>query len=161
MGLDSYLYAKKYMSTFKRDENAPDSPEVIQAKQILELYPELANVNPDKDCHAGVEVQINVGYWRKANHIHQWFVDNVQGGEDNCQTSYVDEEALALLLDTCKEVMADNSKAADLLPTASGCFFGNTEYGEGYFDDVKYTITMIENLLKVKDRGDVYYQASW
>ena len=23
-------------------------------------------------------------YWRKANAIHDWFVDNIQGGEDDC-----------------------------------------------------------------------------
>ena len=25
-----------------------------------------------------------VGYWRKANQIHNWFVENVQDGEDDC-----------------------------------------------------------------------------
>ena len=25
------------------------------------------------------------GYWRKANQIHKWFVDNVQGGIDDCR----------------------------------------------------------------------------
>lgn len=24
-----------------------------------------------------------IGYWRKANHIHKWFVDKVQGGDDD------------------------------------------------------------------------------
>lgn len=27
-----------------------------------------------------------VAYWRKANAIHKWFVDNVQDGDDNCGT---------------------------------------------------------------------------
>lgn len=26
-----------------------------------------------------------IGYWRKANHIHKWFVDCVQDGEDDCE----------------------------------------------------------------------------
>jgi len=26
-----------------------------------------------------------VGYWRKANQIHNWFVENVQDGEDDCR----------------------------------------------------------------------------
>ena len=87
MGLDSYLFAKKYMSTFKMDDNSPDSEEAIQAKQILALFPELTKVNPDPDHHKSVEVQVNLGYWRKANHIHKWFVDHVQDGDDDYQES--------------------------------------------------------------------------
>ena len=29
-------------------------------------------------------LRTNILYWRKANHIHKWFVDNVQDGCDNC-----------------------------------------------------------------------------
>ena len=50
-----------------------------------------------------------VGYWRKANHIHKWFVDNVQNGIDDCDTYKVTKEQLEELLDICKEVV-DNSK---------------------------------------------------
>lgn len=34
----------------------------------------------------------DVGYWRKANAIHAWFVKNVQGGVDNCQSHEVSKE---------------------------------------------------------------------
>lgn len=44
--------------------------------------------------------------WRKANHIHQWFVDNVQDGVDDCGTYEVTEEQLEELLDVCKRVLA-------------------------------------------------------
>ena len=59
--------------------------------------------------------------------------------------------------------MADKSrsKASKLLPSTSGFFFGSTDYDEWYFGNVQYTITLIENLLKVNDVMDVYYQASW
>ena len=53
-----------------------------------------------------------VGYWRKANQIHNWFVKNVQDGIDDCGTYEVTEEQLVDLLDTCKEVKA-NSKLID------------------------------------------------
>jgi hypothetical protein len=46
-----------------------------------------------------------VAYWRKANHIHQWFVENVQGGEDNCQEYRVSREQLQTLLETVKTVL--------------------------------------------------------
>lgn len=31
-----------------------------------------------KDWDRAFSEGIEVGYWRKANHIHKWFVDNVQ-----------------------------------------------------------------------------------
>ena len=48
-----------------------------------------------------------VGYWRKANQIHNWFVENVQDGVDDCD--YHDEvtkETLEDLLDVCNRVLA-------------------------------------------------------
>jgi hypothetical protein len=45
-----------------------------------------------------------VGYWRKANAIHKWFVDNVQDGVDNCEYYEVSKEQLEELLDICKTV---------------------------------------------------------
>lgn len=44
--------------------------------------------------------------WRKANHIHQWFVENVQDGNDDCGMYEVTKEQLEELLDICKEVLA-------------------------------------------------------
>ena len=46
-----------------------------------------------------------VGYWRKANQIHNWFVNNVQGGEDDCGTYIVSKEQLEELLDICKTII--------------------------------------------------------
>lgn len=43
--------------------------------------------------------------WRKANHIHKWFVDNVQDGVDDCGTYEVSKEQLEELLDICKKVI--------------------------------------------------------
>ena len=46
-----------------------------------------------------------VGYWRKANCIHSWFVDHVQDGIDDCQYhNEVTKEILEELLDTCEKV---------------------------------------------------------
>lgn len=43
-------------------------------------------------------------YWRKANQIHSWFVDNVQNGEDDCGTYDVSVEKLKELLALCIKV---------------------------------------------------------
>lgn len=47
-----------------------------------------------------------VGYWRKANHIHKWFVDNVQDGNDDCHEYYVPIKKLHELRDTCFDILS-------------------------------------------------------
>ena len=51
------------------------------------------------------------------------------------------------LLEACKQVLADHSKAEELLPTCDGFFFGSTDYDEWYFDDVKEVKEFCENEL--------------
>lgn len=105
-----------------------------------------------------------VGYWRKANHIHAWFVDNVQDGEDDCDYhNEVTKDDLEYLLDICQRVLDDHSLADALLPTQSGFFFGGTEYDEYYFDDIKDTIEIIKNVLETTDfdKEMIYYVSSW
>lgn len=54
--------------------------------------------------HAAIKEE--VGYWRKANQIHNWFVENVQNGEDDCEYHHeVTKETLELLLKICKLVL--------------------------------------------------------
>ena len=59
------------------------------------------NVDPAKVC----KVIEEVAYWRKANQIHNWFVENVQGGNDDCGSYYVDTEKLEALLGIVNEVL--------------------------------------------------------
>lgn len=104
-----------------------------------------------------------VGYWRKANAIHRWFVENIQDGVDDCGKYEVEKEKLEELLAYCKEVLEDHSKAEELLPTQCGFFFGSTEYDEWYFEDVKDTIKILEKVLEETDfdRQMITYQSSW
>lgn len=136
-----------------------------------------------------------IGYWRKANQIHNWFVNHVQDGEDDCDYhNEVTKEILEELLDTCKTVLAscelvdgkiqngerfengkwipamvdgkyvkDPSVAMKLLPTASGFFFGGTNYDEWYVDDIKNTIDIITQALETTDFENemIYYVSSW
>lgn len=49
-----------------------------------------------------------VGYWRKANHIHAWFVNKVQGGTDDCSYYFVSKDQFLGLKETCEKVVALN-----------------------------------------------------
>ena len=112
--------------------------------------------------HMGIMEQ--VGYWRKANQIHSWFVDKVQDGIDDCDYhNEVTKEDLEELLDICRQVFFDHSLADELLPTQSGFFFGGTEYDEYYFDDIEATMNIIKNVLETTDfdKEMIYYVSSW
>lgn len=111
------------------------------------------------------------GYWRKANAIHKWFVDNVQGGNDNCEQHWVSKEQLKELLDTVNTVLAsikienglivNTETAEELLPTQSGFFFGGTDYDEYYTQYLLDTKEILERALEDDRDGDYYYQSSW
>ncbi|MGI1661367.1 hypothetical protein ACRDNQ_03915 [Palleronia sp. KMU-117] len=52
------------------------------------------------------EVREVIGYWRKANQIHGWFVRNAQGGKDDCREYPVSRDQLRELLKVVQEVKA-------------------------------------------------------
>lgn len=149
-----YLTAEIYLSPYSEK---PEEKEKIA--RINEMFG-IKNSIPD---YTVKEVIFRVGYWRKANAIHGWFVNNLQNGIDECQHSYVERKQLKELLLLCKQVLADHSTAQKLLPTTSGFFFGSYEYDSGYFDDLKSTVKQLNRALNdpaLKDM-DFYYQSSW
>ena len=88
----------------------------------------------------------------------------MQDGEDDCQYhNEVSKEDLEELLDICQQVLDDHSLADELLPTQGGFFFGDTEYDEYYFEDIKDTIDIIKNVLETTDfdKEMIYYVSSW
>jgi hypothetical protein len=46
-----------------------------------------------------------VGYWRKANQVHGWFVENVQDGCDDCDSYEVSKEDIEELQNCCKKII--------------------------------------------------------
>jgi len=104
-----------------------------------------------------------VAYWRKANQIHHWFVENVQRGEDDCQPYYCSYEQLNELFSLVCDVLAEPARAEELLPTESGFFFGGTDYDESYMLDLTETRDMLAALFAEPgaEDADYYYSASW
>jgi hypothetical protein len=76
-------------------------PEERYTVQIAHGGKPVSGIEPDRISVVEEEVM----YWRKANHIHGWFVDHVQDGNDDCGTYSVDEGKLKQLLDICKKVL--------------------------------------------------------
>lgn len=104
---------------------------------------------------------LEIGYWRKANQIHNWFVENIQGGIDDCGDYPVTISQLDELKTLCQEVLDDKSKAEELLPTRAGFFFGSIEYDDYYFDELIDTIRIIDNIKNDDEITEISYVASW
>lgn len=151
MGLDMYL--EKRTDVRRWNFQTPEEQFEVVVKKNGVTYPKF---NPEKVTTVVEEI----GYWRKANQIHKWFVDNVQNGVDNCGEYFTPISYLEKLLELCEKVKADNTLAETLLPTASGFFFGGEEYDEWYFKDIDNTIEILNEALSDKD-SSYYYSSSW
>ena len=182
MGLDMYLNKKHYVQNWSFQTPEEQTQVVVMKGGKPHPHIKVERVN---------YVEEQVMYWRKFNALHAWFVENVQAGVDECQTSYVSRIDLEKLLETLKKVeasleaspkvkkmvesgwangektyeeietFADTSVAEELFPTQAGFFFGGTEYSDYYLVEVKETIEMLEAELSVEDGADYSYHASW
>jgi len=180
MGLDMYIHRyPKYSDNYKKNRaiisfinwiqngleysfkdwcgsyiNPSDLPNTSTLIKILSSHPIDHEDNVIKE----------VAYWRKANHIHKWFVDNIQDGVDDCQEHRpIAREDLITLRDACDKVIEDNRLASKLLPTMPGFFFGGIDYDDWYYESIKGTSELCEKLIEETDfdRYELRYESSW
>ena len=102
-------------------------------------------------------------YWRKANQIHKFFVDNLQQGVDECQVSdQITKEVLEDLKGKIELIKEDNSLAEELLPNSPGFFFGSYDYDEWYFEKLETTLKWVDETIENwNEKEELYYQSSW
>lgn len=102
-------------------------------------------------------------YWRKANQIREWFVNNLKEPVDNCQISSVSKDELDKLIKDCMKVLENRENAKDIIPTSEGFFFGGTEYDEYYFQDIIDTLYGMIKLMESTDWDNegLYYTEWW
>ena len=165
MGLDMYLSVRKYVSRidFSKDydkdkgyQNTPQFDSLVDALGASDF------IEPQDST--GIGVEIPVMYWRKANAIHKWFVDERADGVDECQPISVSSESLKELLDLCEKELSNKDDLGLYLPTESGFFFGSTAYDEYYIQDLEYTRDRLKQVIETMEKsGDHFavYQASW
>jgi len=155
MGLDMYLSAKRYLWS---DEDKDVS------KQVGEIIG--VDGDPEKRFNGASlvvkEISLEAMYWRKANAIHGWFVENVQDDEDDCKEYEVEREQLEALRDLCKDILEnpDAERDEDLEPT-EGFFFGGNEKDEWYYQYLKNTVEGLDRVLALPHEYSFTYQASW
>lgn len=177
MGLDMYLERKKMAYWHGREPWNHENPNPHNL--------------PDGINFESSEVTQCVTQWRKANQIHNYFVNVVGDCEDDCKPIPVEKEDIEKLLGICKEILEKlkttvNNDALywkivsfdaewkapaklarqceEMLPTQDGFFFGSTEYDAGYFFDLDFTVRNLSRVLKEWDADDKWeyqYVASW
>lgn len=154
MGLDMYLNGKRFL--FNVDEKDKERSQVI-----MSMFPELKEMKSHYGDEPVKGVTIEVGYWRKANAIHDWFVNNVQDGNDDCGYYYVNRKDLEDLRYLCQQALDNPENADEILPTQDGFFFGSTDYNDWYMENLKSTIAIIDNALALPIEWDFEYHSSW
>ena len=101
-------------------------------------------------------------YWRKANQIHNWMVNNVQGGNDDCGLY---EVSIDQILKLHKEIVfAMATKDTSNLPPTAGFFFGSTEVDEWYWEDLADTKGYLEEMQDMFENNadtQFFYCSSW
>src|SRR5438046_10755226 len=96
MGLDMNLWKKTYVRDWSQN------PEDKKYKIKITIGGKPTSIKPERITYIVEEA----GYWRKANAIHNWFVENVQDGMDDCREYYVPREKLQELLSIVNKVLA-------------------------------------------------------
>ncbi|MGE4300832.1 MAG: hypothetical protein AB7F40_04425 [Victivallaceae bacterium] len=151
MGLDMYLFRHVSVGAFCECRNVRGTIDITVDDEKLDI--DLSKVS--------VVVE-RVGYWLRANQIHQWFVDHVQRGKDDYEAHGVDYEQLLELKELCEKILAEPNHrkrvalARKLLPVREGRLFDVSEYGECYFQDLAHTVKILSDL---SPDGDYRYRA--
>lgn len=210
MGLDMHLSASRYVgggwnhvrNQIIHDPAGKQPPRIVpkdpkpKEAAIFDDVLSRIGLGEFEDFHArypegnSLTVSVVVAYWRKANAVHRWFVEHVQGGTDDCKPYYVRRERLAELRDICVTILGTVDKgepviektvlgeeyrtypnatldvevAKEALGTQSGFFFGSTKYDETYIEDLEYTVAQLTTILedpRLDDEFDFTYRSSW
>lgn len=149
MGLDMHFSSKRYISEYTDSDKELNT----KVKDIAATFVTEWSVR---------EISYRVGYWRKANAIHNWFVKNVQDGEDDCKQYYVGTKSILDLYATVVECLEGGIEVAvNKFPPTAGFFFGSTEIDEYYWQDLEDTKRMLQPIVdafnEAKELGDKYY----
>ena len=183
MGLDMYLEGSFSTRAYIRPTDQ-DLDDMREGKEVtLKKSPEFEEAitaigfedAPIDHAYNHFQYVFPIITWRKANAIHKFFVDEVQGGIDNCERHYVSREKLQELLDRITTILdiktpvAREMKAEEILPTdIEGCFFGSKEYDDWYYKDLENTKKTLEKVFEYEENAEAgkcfdsfYYQSSW
>ena len=161
MGLDMYLTKEEYLTYLEKGTEGKYKTVTGAVISVTRTYSDGSKDTVDIKTGAwdsGLYLNIPIGYWRKVNAIHNWFVQYCGDGVDDCKPIKICGDQLIKLRNLCQTVLNNPEKAADLLPTQKSFFFGSIEYNENYFTDLKDTIEILKD---VDEEAYYTYETSW
>ena len=89
MGLDMYLEATRYVAPY----DAPTEPMRRAIGAAIGYAPPKEKPGEDPSLLEVSGVTVRVGYWRKLDALHWWFVNKVQQGHDDCRPAFVSDSS--------------------------------------------------------------------
>jgi len=92
----------------------------------------------------------DVGYWRKANAVHGWFVRECANGVDECQPIPVSREQLQKLRQDCNNSLADSDKAVISQPADATYTLDENNQPQSGMDFVKLIQEHMEAQMALK-----------
>lgn len=154
MGLDMYLDKELTISEFDAE------------KELVDKTYKMLKVTDESGNYKHLSFKLPAIYWRKSNQIHKWFVDNVQGGNDDCGNYHVNVEDLKKLLGVVKAQLDNKEKV--ILKPQEGFFFGTTAIDEWYWEDLERTKVELEREIDFYEKEQLKkrhwyfeYHSSW
>lgn len=154
MGLDMYLFARKFTAEYREADQYAAFRALAETVGL-----------PIGGDFSSITLTTSVAYWRKANQVHAWFVDNVQEGDDDCKSYGVSLDQLVELRDLCVSLLSsrDLKEAAEKMPPRSGFFFGDVEIDDYYWEDLENTVVQLDAIIHHPriDQFDFTYRSSW
>jgi len=138
MGLDMYLYKKRFLNDDER-ASVENTFGIKNPRLIVAL----------------------AAYWRKSYEVHEWFVNNCENEVENCGEAYISKEKLLSLLESCKKILAakgtkkERKVAEKLLPDPDGT------YGAWYWEDIEETVKQLSEIKDDNSDDDYYYHPWW
>lgn len=100
MGLDMYAYKRTYVGNKYATED--QMVKLVLPKETGSSLRAGIELIEEKKIS---EISEMIAYWRKANAIHSWFVNNVQNGKDDCEEYEFSVFQMQELVDLCKLVL--------------------------------------------------------
>ena len=128
MGLDMYVTIRH-----KDTQSKLDAYEAWENKYSYEEYELLSDEQREEHCNSEPEYDDDMYgkelmYWRKANQIHNWFVQNCQNGVDDCGRYAITVADLMKLKELCEKILTMTEIKQELRPTYPNGWFSEPVY---------------------------------
>ena len=183
MGLDMFLSYRRNL------DGIPETVQRAMRKQVyidsrpythmiqLIIENDMLDSVIDRDIKMGKPYEERIMYWREANAIHKFIIDNCANGIDDGTPIQITIDVLKNLFARCETILgssilksyiADDGSLTDplaaslLLPLDDGFVFAS-DYDKRYVDTLKETVKVLKPIVEHPElyTDPIIYESSW